>query len=159
VSHNEDAAYQAALKLIAHRDRTVHELRTRLADKGFATESVEAAVARLKRIGYLDDAAYCERSIMQILATRPAGRRFITARLRLRGVHPEVIREVLKRTYPDETAREMACRAAAKRGRRYRDEEPAARRRKLAGFLSRRGFDYDEVQHALRRVLGELEEE
>ncbi len=152
------SAYEGALRLIAHRDRTVHEVRTRLAEKGHAAGAVEAAVARLKRIGYLDDAAYCERYITEILTSRPAGRRVITARLRLRGAHPEVIRAALGRAYPEGADEEMAYRVAAKRARRYRGEEPAACRRKLAGFLSRRGFDYDDVQKALRRVLGEIED-
>jgi regulatory protein len=159
VSYDEEAAYQAALRLIAHRDRTVHELRTRLAEKGFDAGAVEGAVARLKRIGYLDDRTYCERYIGEVLATRPAGRRSITDRLRLKGVHPDVVREVLEQAYPDELAQQMAYRAAAQRLTRLRRDDPTARRRKLAGFLSRRGFDYDEVQKALRRVLGQLDEE
>ena len=158
VNLDENAAYEAALRLIAHRDRTVHELRTRLADKGYPADSVKAAVERLKRIGYLDDRAYCERVITEIISSRPSGRRFITARLRLRGVHPQVIREALDRTYPEGAAEALAYRAAAQRAKRYRNNEPAAQRRKLAGFLSRRGFDYDDVQKALRRVLGELDD-
>jgi regulatory protein len=159
VGHDEEAAYQAALRLIAHRDRTVHEMRKRLAEKGFEAAAVEHAVARLKRIGYLDDRAYCERTISEVLATRPAGRRAITERLRLKGVHPDVVREVLEQAYPDALAEQMAYRAAAQRLARLRRDDPVARRRKLAGFLSRRGFDYDEVQKALRRALGELDEE
>jgi regulatory protein len=152
-------AYEAALRLIAYRDRTVHELRTRLADKGFGPEAVEHAINRLKRLSYLDDAAYCERTINETLASRPAGPRWITDRLRLKGVHPEVIREALARAYPDELVEQMAYRAAATRLKRYRSDEPRARRRKLAGYLSRRGFDYAAVQKALRRVLGELDEQ
>jgi len=155
----EQAAYEAGLRLIAYRDRTVHELRTRLADKGFAPKAVERAVERLTRLGYLDDTAYCERTISETLASRPAGPRWITNRLRLKGVHPEVIREALTRAYPDELTEQMAYRVAAKQLRRYRDDDPPARRRKLVGYLSRRGFDYDDVQKALRRVLGELDEE
>lgn len=156
---DDQRAYEAGLRLIAYRDRTVHELRTRLADKGFAPEAIERAVERLKRVGYLDDAAYCERTISETLASRPAGPRWITDRLRLKGVHPEVIREVLARAYPDELAEQMAYRVAAKRLKRYAGDEPAARRRKLAGYLSRRGFAYDDVQKALRRALGELDEQ
>ena len=156
---DDAAAYEAALRLIAYRDRTVHELRTRLAEKGYPADVTDAAIARLKRIGYLDDDVFCERYITESLSSRPAGPRFITARLRLKGVHPDVIREALERAYPVEAAEEMAYLVAAKRARRYRHDEPAARRRKLAGFLSRRGFNYDDVQKALRRVLGELDEE
>jgi len=158
-SSDDQHAYEAGLRLIAYRDRTVHELRTRLADKGFAPEAIERAVERLKRLAYLDDVAYCERTITDTLASRPAGPRWITDRLRVKGVHPEVIREALARAYPDELTEQMAYRVAAKRVRRYRGDEPAARRRKLAGYLSRRGFNYDDVQKALRRLLGELDEE
>jgi regulatory protein len=159
VNLDDAAAYEAALRLIAYRDRTVHELRTRLAQKGYAADVTDAAIARLKRIGYLDDAAFCERYITETLTSHPAGPRFITARLRLKGVHPDVIRAALERAYPVEAAGEMAYLVAAQRARRYRRDEPAARRRKLAGFLSRRGFDYGDVEKALRRVLGELDDE
>jgi regulatory protein len=157
-STSEEAAWQAALKLIAYRDRTAHETRTRLAEKGFAPGAVDGAVERLKRLGYLDDLAYAKRTIADVLNTRPAGPRAITNRLRLKGVHPDVIREALAQAYPDEQAEEMAYRAAVARLTRLRHDDPIARRRKLAGFLSRRGFSYDDVQKALRRALGELEE-
>jgi len=152
-------AYEAGLRLIAYRDRTVHELRGRLTDKGFAPEAVESAVARLKHIGYLDDRTFCERTIAGLLATRPAGPRYMTDRLRLKGVHPDLIREVLERVYPDELVEETAYRAAVERIGRYRRDEPLARRRKLAGFLARRGFGYSDVQKALRRVLADVDDE
>jgi regulatory protein len=155
----EQAAYNAALKLIAQRDRTLHEVRTRLAEKGFSPAAVAGAIERLRRLGYLDDLAYATRAIADVLTVRPAGPRYVTDRLRLKGVHPDVVREALAQAYPDELAEEMAYRAAAKRLARLRHDDPITRRRKLAGFLSRRGFDYDDVQRALRRVLGELEEE
>lgn len=157
-STSEQAAYQAALKLIAHCDRTVHEVRSRLAEKGFPSTAVDGAVQRLRRLGYLDDLVYAKRAIADVLGARPAGPRYITDRLRLKGVHPDVVREALAQVYPDELAEEMAHRAAAKRLARLRHDDPIARRRKLAGFLSRRGFDYDDVQKALRRALGRLEE-
>lgn len=152
-------AYEAGLRLITFRDRAVHELRKRLWDKGFAHEAVESAIERLKQIGYLDDRALCERTIAGMLAVRPAGPRYITDRLRLKGVHPDLIREVIEQVYPDELVEETAYRAASARIGRYRNEEPIARRRKLAGFLARRGFSYGDVQKALRRVLAELDED
>ena len=156
---DEKAGYEAALRLITYRDRTVHELRTRLAKKGFSVSSIESAVERLKRMGYLDDHAYAGRYIAETLAARPAGRRFITGRLRQRGVHPDVVREALEHAYPEGAEEEMAYRVAAKRLRRTRNEEPAALRRKLTGYLSRRGFSYGDIQKAIRRVLGELDED
>lgn len=158
-SADPQAAYEAALRLLAYRDRTVHEMRTRLRDKGFASPAIDAAVDRLKNLSYLDDLTYATRFIADALAARPAGPRYITDRLRLKGVHPDVVREALEQNYPAELSEQQAYRAAAKRLKRLRNEEPMARRRKLAGFLSRRGFSYDDVQKALRRALGELEED
>ncbi|MBN1918662.1 MAG: regulatory protein RecX [Verrucomicrobia bacterium] len=156
---DEQAAYLAALRLIAHRDRTLHEMRTRLAEKGFPPAAVDGAVQRLRRLGYLDDLTYAKRVIADVLTTRPASPRSIADRLRLKGVHPDVVREALAHAYPGELTEDMAYRAAVRRVARLRREDPIARRRKLAGFLTRRGFDYADVQKALRRVLGEIEEE
>ena len=47
---DEQAAYEAALRLIAYRDRTVHEVRKRLAEERSCTKTVESAVARLTQM-------------------------------------------------------------------------------------------------------------
>ena len=55
-----DAAHAAALRLLTTRARTRGELRQRLEQRGFEAAAVAEAVARLERVGLVDDAALAE---------------------------------------------------------------------------------------------------
>ena len=55
-----DAAHAAALRLLTTRARTRAELRQRLEQRGFEAAAVAEAVARLERVGLVDDAALAE---------------------------------------------------------------------------------------------------
>ena len=73
--------------------------------------------------------------------------------LRFKGVAPEVVRETLDETELDEDA--AALELARDRLRRGADShlEPEVQRRRLAGFLGRRGYDYDVVRRVMKRLF------
>ena len=54
-------AYQRALRRLARRDHSVAELRRALLERGHEPAEVEAALERLRRERYLDDAGFAER--------------------------------------------------------------------------------------------------
>jgi regulatory protein len=53
--NGEDAAFEAAVKLLARRALSEAEVRERLLRKGYPEEDVDRVVERLVRAGYLDD--------------------------------------------------------------------------------------------------------
>src|SRR5262245_44347618 len=55
-SSASDRAWQHALRLLAARDRSEHEVRSRLAAHGDSPAVIGATVRRLRRLNYLDDA-------------------------------------------------------------------------------------------------------
>lgn len=129
-----------ALNLLARRDRTVAELRSRLTDKGYGADDVAATLARLTELGYLDDSRVARTWAATALET---GRMF----------GPRLRMELLKRGVPREVAEDV-CReasqghdegAAARQllARRYPDWDPAcaepAQRQRIFRFLLRRG--------------------
>ena len=73
-------AYQRAIRRLARRDHSVAELRRALLERGHEPAEVEAALERLRRERYLDDAGFAERFARSRMAhqglrapPRPAG--------------------------------------------------------------------------------------
>ena len=145
-------ARDAMLRLLSSRPRSEGELRTRLRQKKFEEAVIDAAVADLRRLGYVDDRQFAGAWVQGRLAGRGAGRTRLAQELRARGVDRQIVDESLA-GISEETEAYRALDKAQRRQQRLRDEEPEAQRRKLASFLQRRGFSYETIDQVLRSVL------
>jgi regulatory protein len=149
-------AKAAALDYIAYKARTEHEVRQKLRKKGFPEHVADEAVARMRELGYLDDADYARAYARGRLSGRGHGPHRIRADLHRRGVARATIDAVLEDLVEPDDLRETALRHGRKRWRRLqREDDPYKRRQKLAGYLQRRGFDFD----LIREVTEALEAE
>ncbi len=149
-------AKAAALDYIAYQARTEQEVRQKLARKGFAEPVAEEAVARMRELGYLDDADYARAYARGRLNGRGHGPQRIRADLLRRGVARPTIDAALDDLVEEDDLRETALRHGRKRWQRLqREEDPYKRRKKLSDFLMRRGYDYD----LIREVVEALEAE
>ena len=148
-----EKAVEQALKFLKYSDRTVHEMKEKLRYKGFNDSIVEKAAGKLKRLGYLNDGQFAERWIRGKLRSRPIGRRLIEQKLRLKGIHPDILSEKLELLYrgfvESGGIEELAC----KQVRKYRSIEGFRLKKKLFDFLIRRGFNYDECVTAVERAI------
>lgn len=152
-------AYESALRLLAHRPRSEQELRQRLRRRGFEAPLIEETVARLRRLGFLDDAAFARYWVESRDELSPRGQRLLRHELRLKGIDSETAAEATA-TVSDE---EAAYRAAARRLRSLAGLDLPLFRERLGGFLLRRGFSYDvarrTVDRCWREVIGTQPEE
>jgi regulatory protein len=156
---SEEAAKEAALKLLERGPRTEREIIDRLLGRGYAPDAVERAVERLRRVSLLDDRAFVSAFIRTELARRPQGRRLLESKLRRRGIPAALIGELERLIAGDEdlaarrlsTETERAARAVAALRGRYAGRPEDERRRKLAHALLRRGFSWDTI----RDLVGE----
>lgn len=151
---SEDAAKEAALRILGRGPRTEREVLDRLLARGFVPDAVERAVERLRRVSLLDDRAFV-RSFLRIeVARKPQGRRLLRATLKRRGIAPALLEELddLVAEDPDLSERELhteegrARAALSQLTRRTRGALGPARSRKLASALMRRGFDWSVVR-------------
>jgi regulatory protein len=118
----------------------VAELRRALLDRGHGAAEVEAALARLRRERYLDDAGFAERFARSRMAHSGHGRLRVRQELRQRGVERRLaeagiagaLREVDERALLDDLARRY--------WRLHAEVEPERRLPRLWAFLLRRGF-------------------
>jgi len=83
---SEDAAKEAALRILERGPRTEREVQDRLLARGFEPDAVERAIERLRRVSLLDDRAFLRSFLRTELPRRPQGKRLLVAKLRRRGV-------------------------------------------------------------------------
>lgn len=143
-------AKAVAYRFLSERPRTVKEMIDRLAKEDLRSKSIEAAVADLTRSGYLDDEQFARLWAESRANSRPRGRRAVSAELRKLGVARETIEHVLDSYYPDDA--DLVQNVAVRRAESLRHLDRATFRRRLAGYLSRRGFDYATVAPLLNEL-------
>ncbi|HEX9937981.1 MAG TPA: regulatory protein RecX [Longimicrobium sp.] len=147
-------ARDAALSLLSHRARSKTELKRRLKRKGFEEETTDATVARLGELGMVDDAAFAESFVRDRVRLKPHGRHRLTQELRAKGVDEDTARAAIDEVMEREDASEAdLARAAAARWKPRPREEPERARRRLEGFLARRGFGGEVVREVVKEKL------
>jgi regulatory protein len=149
--------YDRALSLLAFRSRSARELRRRLVQKGEVAERVDRTIERLTTAGLLDDAEYARQVARSKLLGQGASKRRLAQELFKRGVAREVADEAIGDVIEDESVDEQTVveGLVRKKLRSLSDEDPVARRRRLYGFLARRGYSSDVIRRALQTVLHE----
>ena len=145
---------EAALNLLSHRARTRSELRSRLLRKAFGARAVDACLDRLEERGLLDDRAVAAAYVRDRLRHRPRGTSRLTQEVRAKGVDDTTARAVVDGVLEDENVTEEALATRVMEGwlkrqgpevlralgSRERSPERERARRRLYGFLARRGF-------------------
>ena len=154
----EAVARQICLRLLTTAPRTRAQLATALWRRGIPDEAAAAVLARFAEVGLIDDATFARAWVDSRHHGRGLASRALGAELRQRGVAQDDIREALRELDPEQelaTARELvARRLAATAGMPV-----AARMRRLAGILARKGYPaglaYRVVREALEQEDGE----
>lgn len=151
------ATFDRAINMLASRERASRELRLALLRKGEPDDEVDAAIARLRELGHLDDARFARQFARSRVLASGFSRRRVQGELVRRGIgHADAnaaIEEVLTEEAVDEW--EILAAAARKRLRSLAVHDPATRRRRLFGFLLRRGFESDDIARSIDRLLEE----
>lgn len=152
-------AKTAAVRLLAGRARTRADLERRLRSRELAAEAVTQALDDLARAGYVDDVAYARERIEQVLRDGKRGAAALIDRLVGDGLPAELAERVVAERLANEDARVWALEAARERLPRLRGLERETARRRLFGYLQRRGFDASEALGATDEVLSALDED
>lgn len=140
--------YQAGLALLARRELSTAQVRERLARQGFDGDALEAALARLRRAGALDDLRTARALAHRSASVRLHGRRRAVQELQGRGIERSLALYAVEATYRELDEHDLIERALARRLRGPIDS-PATLRR-LYQYLVRQGFDGAAAQAALR---------
>jgi regulatory protein len=141
-------AFEKAVGALGQRERTVAELESWLAARGYEAHVIDNAIGRLTEIGELDDERFARRYAEDKRDLRGWGAERIREALQHRGVAPVLIEAALAGE-SHETEVERATGLLAQRGRGLADE---AGRASALAYLTRRGYDYDIAYDAIRRA-------
>ncbi len=139
---------EIALRLITNRPRSIKEIRDRMREKDVEESARDRVITRFEELELLDDVAFARYWIDQRARFNPRGIPMLRQELRQKGVDQQIIQDLLNEL--DNSS--AAMKAAEKKVRslsRYGEEDF---RKKLSGFLQRRGFYYEDI----RPVVDEL---
>jgi regulatory protein len=149
----ETRAFDRAVRLLSLRPRSRFEIESRLRSEGLGAAAIGAALARLERLGYLDDAAFARWWVENRTRFSPRSRQALHGELRQKGVARALIEAALS----DFDTDEQALAAGRQRAARWAHLAPAEFGRKMFAFLCRRGFDPETARRATIRLWQELE--
>ncbi len=147
------AMYDRALNLLAFRARSTRELRRRLMQQGESAERVDKVVERLRELGLVNDADFA-RQLARSKVTAGASKRRLHQEMFRRGVDREIADQAVTDVFEEEgvTDADSIERVARKKWRTLVTMDPPTRRRRLAAFLSRRGYDSEDVWRIVRQL-------
>lgn len=147
--------YDRALNMLALRARSAAELRRLLVRKGEPAEQVDAAIERLLRAGFLDDASFARQFARSKFLGAGLSRRRVQQELARRGVARDVADAAVAEVFAEEHVDEEGTldRVARKKLKSLARLDEATQRRRLYAFLARRGYDNDDITRTLRSVM------
>jgi len=145
------SCYDAALHYLSYRPRSENEVKQRLRRRGFKDKVVGDVIFKLKERRLIDDVAFSEYWRNNRLSFSPRSGRLIKLELRQKGVAAETANEVIK----DLDDENYVYEAGLRKARRLSSSDYDDFRRRLYGYLRRRGFNYGTVKCAVARLWQE----
>jgi regulatory protein len=151
-----EVAYQKALHFLSYRPRSEAEILRKLVERGYSEEQVQAILERLRRAGLVGDDQFAQVWVDNRSTFRPRGRRLVALELRQKGVADETIEQALSQL-PDEDT--MAYQSAQRYARKLAGLDWDTFRKRLTGYLGRKGFGYETIAPIVHRIWDESHDE
>jgi regulatory protein len=142
-------AKNIAYRYLSYRPRSYSEVEKKLRDKGFGEVTIHRVLSNLIRLGYVDDEKFADQWAQSRVRLRGLGRRRIEQELRDKGVDRETARRALEEVLTADLEIETARSVAERKLLTMRTLDRETRRRRLAGFLERKGFSFDVIRQIL----------
>ena len=153
---NSEVALQKVLRLLSYRPRSEAEIQQKLTDLGYTPAVIEQVLDKLRTSHLIGDKEFARTWVENRNTFRPRSHRYLAFELRQKGVAEDVIQETLADSVDEE---ELAYQAAIRYVRRLEGADWETFRKKLSGFLGRRGFSYGTIAPVVRKVWSETRSE
>lgn len=153
-SDTSEIAYQSAIRLLDYRPRTTKEIHQRLIQKGFSVEEVDRVIERLKKANLVHDQEYARMWVENRNEFHPRSQRLMRYELKNKGVEENLIETALAESAEDNI---LAEKAAAKYARKLDLHDQMIFRKRLSGFLARRGFSYHTIVTVVDETIRSME--
>lgn len=147
----------AATKTLGRRAMSSAELRDALLKREFDEHLVEEVIDHFEDRRFLDDFSLAETLTEKLRTTKKASASVISRKLTERQIPRHVIEQVIQ-TIDREEDHDILYELALERARKLGSLEPEVAKRRLFGYLQRRGWGGPDVMNAVVRALDEVHE-
>ncbi len=137
-------ASEKALYLLEYRARSKKELIDKVSEVA-SKETAERTADRMEELGLIDDREFARVFVRQLFSVKKFGRRRVVQELRIKGISPEIIDEVIEE-YEDEPIEKIKM-LLEKKYRGFADDEKIKRR--AVSALQRYGYSFDEIREGM----------
>ncbi len=146
-----ERAREIALHYLGHSARSCIEVSRRLARADVSEEVVLEVLSDLQRAGLVDDAVLSRDWVESRARSKGLGARRLQAELSRKGIaKPEVEAALEQLSSEDQIS---AALELCRRRLRGADTADAAERRRLAGFLGRKGYNWEIISQVFSRLF------
>ena len=147
-------AENVSLNGLTRRNMSRWEIEKLLTARGIDNDIIAAEVARLEGVGLIDDAALAETLVRTQRERKGLGHQALVAELRRRHIDQEIIDAAMETDDSgDDAEQERANELAAKRARTLSSYDHETAKRRLTGFLMRKGYSSSVVRTATSQAL------
>lgn len=153
MADEQACAYESALTFLSYRPRSSAEVAHQLREKEFCASTIEHTVQRLSRAGLIDDEEFARYWIDNREQFKPRSARALRYELTQKGIAERMIDALVQ----DIDESESAYRAVSSKLAQWQHLDPGMFRRKLTGYLQRRGFNYAIISQVWERIQAETE--
>lgn len=148
----ENVARSIALRKLAAAPQTRAQLDDAMARRGVPAEIRARVLDRFDDVGLIDDAMFARMWVESRHAGRGLAKKALAHELRRRGVDSALVDDAVGELAPEQE--EATARAlVARKLRSTRGLDPAARTRRLAGMLARKGYPAGLAFRIVREAL------
>ena len=138
-------------RYLKYRPRSEREIVEKLRGKDFSEEIIEQTVSYFRHIGSLNDAQFALGWTRSRL-NKPFGIRRIKIELKYKGVNDGLIANAIDDATQDYEEHEIILKLAERRLRKYQHVDKHTARRRLYGYLARRGFNSGAIVKVLNKI-------
>lgn len=146
---SRQGALRAALKFLGYSPRSEAEVRAKLARLDFSKASIDATLARLRSLSYIDDENFAREWSRSKAEGRGYGPLRVERELRAKGIEASLVRRIIEETFRRGQGRETARKLLEKRfrGKDLGDEKVL---RRAMAYLQRRGYRDSVIAEVLK---------
>jgi regulatory protein len=150
-----EKAYLRALRLIDTRPRSTFEVASRLKKAGYGDAVITSVLERVKTANLVCDAEFARTWVENRCTFRPRSKRVLVLELHQKGVADSEIQSAVCEL--DEAS--LAMQTAEKYASRCRDLPFDEFRKKLTGYLARRGFGFETAAEVVQQTWQSMQVE
>lgn len=146
---NFRCAKAVAVRYLSVKLRTDKEIRQKLHQEGFDSETIGKVVEELQAIGYINNKLYAQKFVFDRSKLKPKSKKLLKLELQSRGISQEIADEVLEDWKADEAV--VAEELVRRRFGKY-DLKDEAILKKVYMFLNHRGYNRGLIEEVVNKL-------